>query len=89
MRVTATGDAVQPEEIDLTFGERVVGAAAIALVASLVIQNAVLVWAGAPGFGDPIEKVLAFHAENRGAVAIAVGSEADEGSVEADPSRHG
>src|SRR4029450_1666961 len=58
------------------FGERVVGAAAIALGASPVIQNAVLVWAGAPGFGDPIQKVLAFHAENRGAVAIAVGSEA-------------
>src|SRR3954465_6964503 len=58
------------------FGERVVGAAAIALVASLVIQNAVLVWAGAPGFGDPIEKVLAFPAEHRGAVGIAVGSEA-------------
>ena len=58
------------------FGERVVGAAAIALVASLVIQNAVLVWAGAPSYGDPIEKVLAFHAEHRGAVAIAVGSEA-------------
>ena len=38
------------------FGERVVGAAAIALVASLVIQNAVLVWAGAPGFGDPIDE---------------------------------
>src|SRR5580765_8843452 len=58
------------------FGERVVGAAAIALVASLVIQNAVLVWAGAPGYGDPIEKVLAWHAVHRGAVAIAVGSEA-------------
>src|SRR3954464_10415643 len=58
------------------FGGRVVGAAAIALVASLVIQNAVLVWAGAPGFGDPIQKGLAFHAENRGAVPIAVGSEA-------------
>src|SRR4026209_2094940 len=58
------------------FGERVVGAAAIALVASLVIQNAVLVWAGAPGFGDPIQKVLAFHAAHRGAVAIAVGLEA-------------
>ena len=72
------------------FGERVVGAAAIALGASLVIQNAVLVWAGGvPNYGDPIAKVLAFHAENRGAVAIAVGSEADEGSVEADPSRHG
>ena len=73
--------AVAVNKVSLTaptpaFGERVVGAAAIALVASLVIQNAVLVWAGAPGYGDPIEKVLAFHAENRGAVAIAVGSEA-------------
>src|SRR6478752_7830599 len=58
------------------FGERVVGAAAIALVASFVVQTAVLAWAGAPDYGDPIEKVLAFHAEHRGAVAIAVGSEA-------------
>src|SRR4026207_782749 len=58
------------------FGERVVGAAAIALGASLVIQNAVFVWTRPPGYGDPIEKVLAFHAANRGAVAIAVGSEA-------------
>src|SRR6476659_2593612 len=56
------------------FGERVVGAAAIALGASLVIQNAVVV--GAPAYGDPIQKVLAFHAEHRGAVAIAVGLEA-------------
>ncbi|MGH2392388.1 MAG: hypothetical protein ACRDGH_02685 [Candidatus Limnocylindria bacterium] len=56
--------------------ERVVGATAIALAASVAIQNAVVVWAGAPAFGDPIEKVLAFHAENRVAVAIAVGLEA-------------
>jgi hypothetical protein len=54
--------------------ERVVGATAIALAASVTIQNAVLV--GAPAFGDPIEEVLAFHAENRVAVAIAVGQEA-------------
>jgi hypothetical protein len=54
----------------------VVGATAIALATSLVVQNAVLIWAGAPGYGDPLEKVLAFHAENRTAVAIAVGSEA-------------
>jgi hypothetical protein len=40
----------------------------------VVIQNAVV--AGAPQFGDPIEEVLAFHAENRVAVAIAVGLEA-------------
>src|SRR6476619_297309 len=58
------------------FGERVVGAAAIALVASLVIQNAVFVWTHPPGYGDPIEKVLAWHAVHRGVVAIAVGSEA-------------
>ena len=56
--------------------ERVVGATAIALAASLAIQNAVVVWAGAPGYGDPIKEVLAFHAENRVAVAIAVGLEA-------------
>jgi hypothetical protein len=53
---------------------RVVGATAIALAASMAIQNAVPV--GAPTFGDPIEEVLAWHAENRVAVAIAVGLEA-------------
>ena len=53
---------------------RVVGATAIALAASVVIQNAVPV--GAPTFGDPIEEVLAWHVENRVAVAIAVGLEA-------------
>ncbi|WP_395656011.1 hypothetical protein [Nocardioides sp.] len=61
---------------DRALRERVVGATAIALAASLVVQNAILVWVGAPGYGDPIEEVLAFHAENRDAVAIAVGSEA-------------
>ncbi|MDW5327186.1 DUF4386 family protein [Plantactinospora sp. KLBMP9567] len=42
----------------------------------MAIQNAVVVWAGAPAYGDPIKEVLAFHAENRFAVAIAVGLEA-------------
>ena len=55
---------------------RVVGATAIALAASVAVQNAVVVWAGAPAYGDPITEVLAFHAENRSAVAIAVGLEA-------------
>src|SRR6478672_9187651 len=58
------------------FGERVVGAAAIALVASFVIQTAVLGWAGAPGYGAPLKEVLAFHADHRAAVEIAVGLEA-------------
>jgi hypothetical protein len=53
-----------------------VGATAIALAASVAIQNAVVVWAGAPDYGDPIKEVLAFHAEHRAAVAIAVGLEA-------------
>ncbi|MFC7759582.1 hypothetical protein ACFQY4_17390 [Catellatospora bangladeshensis] len=56
--------------------ERVVGTTAIALAASVAIQNAVVIWAGAPGYGDPIKEVLAFHAEHRVAVAVAVGLEA-------------
>ncbi len=55
---------------------RVVGATAIALAASMAIQNAMFGWAGAPGYGDPIEEVLAWHTQNRVVVAIAVGQEA-------------
>jgi Domain of unknown function (DUF4386) len=54
--------------------ERVVGATAIVLAASIVIQNAVLV--GAPEYGDPIKEVFTWHSENRGPVAISVGLEA-------------
>ena len=56
--------------------ERVVGATAIALAASVAIQNAVVISAGTPSYADPINKVLAFHAEHRVAVEIAVGLEA-------------
>ena len=55
---------------------RVVGATALALAASLIVQNVVVGAGGAPDYGDPIADVLAFHAEHRGAVAIAVGLEA-------------
>jgi hypothetical protein len=54
---------------------RVVGAAAIALAVSLVLENAVVL-AGAPTYGSPMKEVLAFHAEHRGSVAIAVGLQA-------------
>jgi hypothetical protein len=70
-----TGHPIATKEHEMR-SEQVVGATAFALAASLLTQNAVLIWAGAPGFGDPIEDVLAFHAENRVAVAVAVGSEA-------------
>src|SRR6187200_3067423 len=56
--------------------KRVVGAAAIALAASVVIDNTVVSWAGATTYAAPMKEVLAFHAENRAAVAIAVGLEA-------------
>ena len=56
---------------------RIVGGAGVALAASVVIENAVLAGAGGPTFGAPIEQVLAF-AQNRDAVAIAVGLQAVE-----------
>lgn len=54
---------------------RVVGATAIALVVSLVVQNVVLA-SGAPTYGDPMTQVLAFHAQNEVAVGVVVGLEA-------------
>ena len=55
---------------------RVVGATAIALAASLLIQNVVLGGSGAPDYGAPIADVLAYHAEHRGTLAVAIGLEA-------------
>src|SRR6187455_1815146 len=57
-------------------GNRVVGATAIASAASVVIDNAVVAWAGTPSYAAPIKEVLAFHADHPAAVAIAVGLEA-------------
>lgn len=56
--------------------ERVVGALAMTLAASLVIQNAVVIGVGAPGYGDLIAQVVAFHAENRTALGLVFGLEA-------------
>ncbi len=56
--------------------ERVVAALAMTLAASLVIQNAVVIGVGAPGYGDPIAQVVAFHAENRTALGLVFGLEA-------------
>lgn len=56
--------------------ERVVGALALALAVSLAVQNVVVISTAAPSYADPMTEVLAFHADHRGAVAIAVGLEA-------------
>src|SRR6185369_7567777 len=56
---------------------RIVGAAAVALAASVVVQNAVFfVGPEAPTYATPLGEVLAYHAENRGVVAASVGLEA-------------
>lgn len=55
---------------------RLVGATAMALAVSLVVQNVVVGGTGAPDYGAPIADVVAFHAKNRDAIAIAVGLEA-------------
>ena len=54
---------------------RIVGGAGVALAASVVVQNAVL-GAAPPSYATPLGEVLAYHAENRGAVAVSVGLEA-------------
>src|SRR5919112_4019209 len=56
---------------------RIVGGAGVALAAAVVIENVVFSGAGATTYGAPIEQVLAF-AQNRDAVAIAVGVQAVE-----------
>ena len=56
---------------------RIVGAAAIAFAVLVVVQNAVFfVGPEAPTYATPLGEVLAYHAENRGVVAVSVGLEA-------------
>ncbi len=56
--------------------DRVVGATAIVLATSMAVQNVMFGWTGAPGYGDPIGDVLAWHQDNRLVVAVAVAQEA-------------
>jgi hypothetical protein len=66
---------------------RIVGGVAVSYAASIIVQNAMffggvaqLLGLGdgtdAPAYGDPLGEALAYHAANRGAVAVAVGLEA-------------
>ena len=55
---------------------RIVGGVAIAYAASMFVQNAVFAVTGAPAYSDPLDVVLTYHAENRGALAITSGLEA-------------
>jgi hypothetical protein len=66
---------------------RIVGVAALAYAASMIAQNAMFVGGvaqllglgdgtAAPTYGDPLGVVFAYHAANRGAVAVAAGLEA-------------
>src|SRR4051795_11423514 len=55
---------------------RLSGATAIASAAAVLIDNVVVGWVNSPTYAAPMTEVLAFHAEHRAAVAIAVGLEA-------------
>lgn len=72
--VRTDGPAIGPDPTDPRM--RAVGLVALAWAASVLVQNAVVIWAGAPDYGAPIDRVLAFHAQNRTAVSIVVGLEA-------------
>jgi len=61
---------------DLRKATLVVGGAGVALAASVAVQNAVFAVTGAPDYSDPLGVVLTYHAENRGALAVAFGLEA-------------
>src|SRR3954447_17363847 len=65
----------------------IVGGVAVAYAASVIVQNAMFMGGvaqllglgdgtGAPTYGAPLGEVLAYHAANRGAVAVAAGLEA-------------
>lgn len=87
---TQTAQTVAPEGRqvpDLLSTARVVGGVAIAYAVSVLVQNAMFVGGvtrllglgdgtEAPTYGDPLGAVLAYHAANRGPLAVAVGLEA-------------
>ena len=73
--------------LDRVSTTRIVGGVAVAYTASVIVQNAMFMGGvaqllglgdgtGAPTYGDPLGVVFAYHAANRGAVAVAAGLEA-------------
>ncbi len=82
-----TSEAAAPVAGNQASTTRMVGVVALAYAASLIAQNAMFDGGvaqllglgngmGAPTYGDSIGMVLAYHAANRGAVAVAAGLEA-------------
>ena len=82
--LTPLKDRQVPDRVSTT---RIVGGVAVAYAASVIVQNAMFVGGvaqllglgdgtAAPTYGDPLGEVLAYHAANRGAVAVAAGLEA-------------
>ena len=82
--LTALEDRQVLDRVSMT---RIVGGVAVAYAASVIVQNAMFDGGvaqllglgdgtGAPTYGAPLGEVLAYHAANRGAVAVAAGLEA-------------
>jgi hypothetical protein len=58
------------------FKKQTVGFLSLAYAISLFTQNILFGISGSPGYNDPIDKVLTYHAENQGALSITSGLEA-------------
>ena len=55
---------------------RIVGVTAIAYAASMIVQNVLFAFPPAPNYGDPLDVVLTYHAQNQSVLAVTSGLEA-------------
>lgn len=58
------------------FTPRFIGAVALAYASSMIVQNGLFGFTGAPDYSDPIGVVFQYHAENQGTLAVTSGLEA-------------
>jgi len=56
--------------------ERTAGVIAIAYAASMIVQNVLFAFPTAPNYSDPLDIVLAYHAQNQRTLAVTSGLEA-------------
>ncbi|QIM21858.1 hypothetical protein G7075_13195 [Phycicoccus sp. HDW14] len=71
--MSTTQSTAPPPSTDVRGRGRPAGLAALAVAAAVLTENVVLAATGARSFADPVEEVLAYYADHRGAVAIASG----------------
>ena len=73
---TGTSTKSSDTAVRTFFTKRNIGLLALAYAASILAQNVLFGVSGAPGYNDPIEVVLSYHANNQSTLAITSGLEA-------------